>query len=233
MNFLDWASLMVFLGTLVGAQAAPDFNLETDRTTLAQAEHVAVPQAQVSIGGDPVMRFADTGVNTAYERAIEAKENLRKVIEHHDLPAKYVGLGLRLGGDNDLVTLNYLDVRITSVTKADAKANQAGSPRELAERWKADLDREIHRLPAPVPDAWIAASGKPTPSLLVSDPTLAASVAECLSYRPGQSVTVKAEGGTVVLEGQVADEKERGRLVRLVRQVPGVVDVVDRTAISR
>jgi hypothetical protein len=232
MNFLDWASLVVFLGTLVGAQVAPDYNLENDRSMAAQAER-ATALAQVSVGGEPIMRFADTGVNTAYERAIEAKENLRQVIHHHDLPAKYVGLGLRLGGDNGLVTVNYLDMRITSVTQADAKANQVGSPRELAERWKADLDRQIRALPNPIPDAWVAASGRPTSSLLVSDHTLAASVAECLSYRPGQRVTVKADAGTVVLEGEVANEQERGRIVRMVRQVPGVTNVVDHTAIAR
>jgi hypothetical protein len=232
MNILDWASLIVFLGTLVGAQVAPDYNLEADRTVVGQAQRAGAI-AQVTVGGAPLMRFADTGVNTAYERAIEAKENLRQVIQHHDLPGKYVGMGLRLGGDNDLVTLNYLDMRITSVTRADAAANQVGSPKELAERWKAALDAEIRRLPSQVPDAWIAASGKPTASLLVSDNTLAASVSECLSYRSGQRVTVKAEGGTVVLEGQVASEQERGRLVRMVRQVPGVIEVVDRTAVTR
>jgi hypothetical protein len=233
MGFLDWLGLGFLLATLVGAQVAPDYNLENGRTTAGQAVMASQANAQLSLGGQAALRFTDSGVETGYERAIEAKENLRRAIEHHQLPSKYVGLGLRLGGDDDLVTINYLDLRITSVTRADAKANQAGSPRELAERWKGTLDREIRRLPSPIPDGWIAASGRPTPSLLVSDPTLANTVAECLSYRPGQNVTVSATGGTVVLQGNVADERERGRIVRLVKQVPGVIDVVDRTTVER
>jgi hypothetical protein len=232
MNFLDWFALATMLGALIGAQVLPDPNVELERTTLAQQAQVQTSSAIVLMGGQPVMRFSDSGSSTAYERAIEAKQNLQKVIEHHDLPAHYLGLGLRLGGDSDLVTLNYLDMRITSITRADAALNQTGTPHELAERWKASVENEIHALPNPIPDTWIGAAGQHVGSLLVSDPTLAQAVADCLPDHAGQRVTVKAEAGTVTLDGQVADDNERGRLERMVRQIPGVRDVVNRTSIT-
>lgn len=233
MNFLDWIALVTFLGSLVGLQVSADPATELERATSAQASQAASAEAEVDMGGHAVMRFANSGATTAMERAVEAKQNLGRVIAQDDLPGHYVGLGLRVGGDDALATLNYFDLPITTVTKTDAKANGFNSPKALAERWKSDVDTAIHALPGNLPVGWIAARGKPTPSLLVSDPTLSQAVADLLPDGTGQRVTVSAQGGTVILDGQVADEHERGRLVRLVRGVPGVRDVIDHTSVQQ
>lgn len=233
MGFLDWLALATLLSTLVGAQVSADPNLELERSTPGQSVRAMAANAEVRMGGSPIMRFADSGAATAMERAVDAKEHLKQVIHQKELPGSYMGIGLRLGGDDKLATINYFDVRITDVTQSDAQANHAGNAKELAESWKTAVDREIHRLPAALPENWITAAGKPTPSLLVSNPTLTAAVSDCLPEELGQRVTVTADGGTIVLEGSVQDDRERGRIVRMVKQVPGVVEVIDHTSVQR
>lgn len=234
MNWLDWLALSMGLVSLVGGTLeGHDFEQEMNRPTAAQVARDQRPTAGVVVGGDVLMRFADSGVVAAEDRAREARVNLRRAVDHFGLPKGYFGPGLRVSGGGDLAELHYLDVRLAIATATDAKANGMGSARELADRWRADLDRAIGKLPQPLPDGWIQTAGKVSGAVLVSDQTLARAAAACLDTRPGQKVTVSAQGGVIVLEGSVATPQAKGRLVRLMKDLPGVKGVDDRITVAQ
>lgn len=234
MNWLDWLALSMGLVALVGGSLeGPDFEQELNRPTAAQVAQAQQASAGVTVGGAVLMRFTDSGVAAAEDRAREARLNLRRAVDHFGLPQGYLAPGLRVTGGGDLAELHYLDVRLAIATATDAKANGLGSARALAERWQADLDRAIRALPQPMPDGWIATAGAIKGTVLVSDETLARAAAACLDARPGQRVRVSAAGGVLMLEGEVATARDKARLARLMRELPGVRGVDDRVGVTR
>ena len=68
----------------------------------------------------------------------------------------------------------------------------------------------------------------PAAQLVVSDETLGRAAAACLMGVASPAVTVSARAGVLTLEGPVASAEERVRIVRLVRELPGVRGVEDR-----
>ncbi len=234
MNWVDWLALSMGLVSLLGGTLeGHDFEQEMNRPTAAQVAAPQKPTAGVTVGGDVLMRFTDSGVVAAEDRAREARLNIRRAVEHFGLPNGYFGPGLRVSGGGDLAELHYLDVRLAIATTTDAKANGFTSARALADRWRHDLDRAITKLPLPLPDGWIATAGRISGAVLVSDQTLARAAAACLDTRPGQRVKVSAAGGVIVLEGEVATARDKARLARLMRDLPGCRGVDDRVGITQ
>lgn len=234
MNWLDWLALSMGLVALVGGTLeGSDFEQEMNRPTAAQVAARQQATAGVTVGGEVLMRFTDSGVVAAEDRAREARLNLRRAVDHFGLPQGYFGPGLRVSGGGDVAELHYLDLRLAIATATDAKANGMGSARALADRWRTDLDRAIGKLPQPLPDGWIQTAGKVSGAVLVSDQTLARAAALCLPAKPGQRVTVAAQGGVIILEGSVANPQDKARLARLMKEIPGARGVEDRTTLAQ
>jgi hypothetical protein len=234
MNFWDWLGLTIMLTTLIGGQVTPqDYNAETVRTTEAQAAagHARAVSG-VAIGGKVVMMFADSGLSMSEERAIEARENLNRAIFHYDMAHRYVPFGLRMVGRGDYVQLYYFDLRLVTVTAADAQATGADSAQQLAEVWKGELDRSFRQLPKPMVDGWIATTGSVAGATMVSDDMLASTAAEAIRYAPGQQVKLTARAGVLTVEGTVANDGQRGRLLRTLRRLPGVRHVEDKLQVG-
>lgn len=230
MNFFDWLALTMLVLTAIGIEVTPrDFNEPVQRTTAAQsADEWPSSLSGLAIGGDVLMEFTDSGVATAYERATVARQNLARAIAHHDLAHRYVPIALRLVGGKDYTDIYYLDLRLVTVTASDAKAHRAASARALAETWKQALDEALADLPHPLPDGWIAVTGEVAGATLVSDELLARAAAMAIDFRPGQEVRVSAKAGMIVLDGRVASEAQRRKVVGLAGQIPGARGVVDR-----
>ena len=228
MNPFDWVVVAILGITLLGAQLAPD-SYQQELQAPAEAQ-VATGDAGLSVGGVVVARFADSGSVTAIERAISARQQLRRAISHHRLAERYHGFALRLSG-GEVVQLHYMDLLVLTVTAADARLNGASSARELAERWKQALDAQLQDVPAPLPDAWVATTGGGGGGgAMVTESTLSRTVAGALSGAGG--VRVEAAGSRVILSGIVASQAERQRVVALVREVPGVREVEDRMRLA-
>lgn len=234
MNFWDWIAVTVLVLTAVGIEVTPkDYNEPVQRTTTAQAAaDWPSSVASLAIGGETTMEFTDSGVATAHERATIARQNLQRAIAHYDLANKYHGIALRLVGGNDYTDIYYLDMRLVTVTASDAKAMRAPSAKALAETWKKELDAAFKQLPKPTPDGWIAVTGEVAGATMVSDDLLARAAAAAIDYRPGQQVRVSAQAGMVVLDGTVATDTQRKRLVSLAGQLPGARGVVDRLQVG-
>ena len=234
MNWLDWLALSMGLVTLLGGTLeGSGFDQELTRPTAGQLASQAQPTAGVTIGGDVLLRFTDSGVHAAEERARETRMNIRRAVEHFALPKGYLGPALRVSGAGDVAEIHYMDFRLVLATGADAKANGFPSARALADRWRGDLDRTLRVLPQPLPDGWIGSAGRITGTVLVSDETLARAAAACLDARPGRRVRVSASGGVIVLEGEVATARDKARLARLMREVPGCRAVDDRVGVTQ
>jgi hypothetical protein len=234
MNFWDWFTVTMLVLTAVGIEVTPkDFNEPIQRTTAAQStSEWPSSVAGLAIGGEDVMEFADSGVATAHERAMVARQNLQRAIAHYDLAHKYHPIGLRLSGGKDYTDIYYLDMRLVTVTAADAKAMRAASAHALAESWKKTLDAAFKDLPKPTPEGWVAVTGEIAGATMVSDELLARAAAAAIDYRPGQQVRVSAKAGMVVLDGTVATESQRRNVVNLAAQLPGARGVIDRLKIS-
>jgi hypothetical protein len=233
MNWLDWLALSMGLVTIVGGTIdGNDLERELNRPSAAQVASNRPATAGVTVGGDVLLRFADSGVMAAEDRAREARLNLRRAVDHFGLPKGYFGPGLRVVGGGDVAEIHYLDLRLTTATAADAKANGFDSAGALANRWRGDLDKVLRSVPAPLPDNWFATAGKATGAVLVSDETLASVAAASLPGGVG-GVRVSAVGGVIVLEGQVRSATDKARLVRLMRDVPGAQGVEDKLAVAR
>lgn len=227
MNPFDWVVVAILGITLLGAQLAPD-SYQQELQAPAEAQ-VATGDAGLSVGGVVVARFADSGSVTAIERAVSARQQLRRAISHHRLADRYHGFALRLSG-SEVVQLHYMDMLVLTVTAADARLNGVSSARELAERWKQALDAQLQDVPAPLPDSWLATTGGGGGGAMVTESTLSRTVAGALSGAGG--VRVEAAGSRVILSGMVASQAERQRVVALVREVPGVREVEDRMRLA-
>jgi hypothetical protein len=240
MNGLDWIALLLGLAALLefswdGIDGARGLN----RSTPAQMQTPRHAEAGLLVGGEVLMRFTDTGVMAAEERAREARMNLRRAVETYGLPTTYLGAALRSGGLGDVAEVAYLDMRITTVSASDATAGGATSVQALAAQWREALDKAIRALPTPVPDGWIVAAtggggggaGR-IGRVMVSDETLTTAAAASLNHSRGQRVTATAADGIIRLDGSVAEPADKGRLVRLMRELPGVRGVDDRLSVS-
>lgn len=234
MNFWDWLGLTIMLTTLIGAQVTPqDDQALMERTTEGQvARHDAHAMTGVAIGGRVVMQFADSGLMMGEERAIETRENLNRAIFHYDLSHRYTPIGLKVSGRGDFVQIYYFDLRLVTVTTADAQAAGAESAQRLAEAWKSDLDKSFRSLPRPMVDGWIATTGQVAGVTMLSDDTLVGTAAEVIRYAPGQQVKLSAKGGVLTVEGTVANDIQRTRLLKTLRQLPGVRGVEDKLTVG-
>lgn len=240
MNGLDWIALSLGLVALAGLTFdGTDMARGLNRSTPAQVKAARKADAGLVVGGEMIMKFTDSGVLAAEDRAREANLNLRRAIQTWGLPRGFIGPALRGGGLGDVAEIAYLDLRIATVTAADAKAAGAASPQALAAQWRDSLDKAIRALPSPMPDGWIASApgtgggGGGRGRVLVSDETLSAAAAASLDFRVGRRVTVTATDGVIRLEGTVANTLEKGRLVRQMRDLPGVRGVDDRLSVGQ
>lgn len=234
MNFYDWLALTILVLTGIGVEVTPkDFNEPVQRTTAAQsATDWPSSLTGLAIGGDTLLEFTDSGVATGHERAVVARQNLQRAIAHYDLAHHYMPIGLRLVGGKDFMDIYYLDLRLVTVTASDAKAHRAASAEALAKTWKQEIDGALKDLPHPLPDGWIAVTGDVAGATMVSDELLARAAAMAIDFRPGQEVRVSAKAGMVVLDGRVATEAQRRKVVSLAGQIPGARGVVDRLKVG-
>jgi hypothetical protein len=225
---------MMMLTTMIGAQVTPqDYNSEMVRTTPAQSESQrSGAVAGVAIGGKLVFQLADSGLSMAEERAIETRENLNRAIFHYDIAHKYLPIGLRTDGRGSYVELYYFDLRLATATAADAKAAGLDSAEKLVNVWKGDVDRSFRALPKPMVDGWIATTGSVAGTTMISDDTLAGTASSIIGYTPGAQVKLTAKAGVILVEGVVASDAQRGRIIRTLKRLPGVRGVQDRLEVS-
>lgn len=235
MNFWDWIGLGMMLTTLLGAELEPqDYNAQMVRTTPGQVESQRSPSvAGVAVGGRLLFQFADSGLTMAEERAIDARESLNRAIFHYDITNRYLPIGLRQVGGNDMIELYYFDLRLMTVTAADAKAAGVASTQKLADGWKGELDKAFRTLPKSKPDGWIAVTGSVAGATMISDATLVGTASEVIGYAPGQAVRLSAKGGVLTVEGHVQTDAQRRKVLRTLKRLPGVRGIDDKLEVRQ
>lgn len=222
MTGIDWLAAALAIAIIAGAQMTPKgFDEERPRPAQGVTQQ---GEATLRMGPYAQWRFAGSGELAAEERAIAAKQALRRATLRYELPRNFHPAWLRAAGGGDVWEILYMDTRLFRVTAADARLNGAASAEALARRWRGEVAAALADAPTPMPDGWLAVITRPSGHVAVKDRTLEAAAAEAMPL----AVRVKAVDGVLVLEGVIENETQRRRAVAIARQVPGAADVEDR-----